>query len=124
MQMLFTWDTNNLCIVFRSWRVTGTWSLIGWLVAVIALTAGYELVREASRRFEDASQKRIEGLPTSKSTATHKLQSEKLMRLLQDGEELSSLPWSGRNARTEEQRAKIVKAALYGLQVFYSFFIM
>jgi hypothetical protein len=51
--MLFTWDTTNLCIVFPSWRVTGTFSLIWSLIAVIALTAGYEAIREVSRRYEE-----------------------------------------------------------------------
>jgi copper transporter 1 len=51
--MLFTWDTTNLCIVFPSWRVTGTFSLIWSLIAVVALTAGYEAIREASRRYEE-----------------------------------------------------------------------
>ena len=51
-QMLFTWDTTNLCIVFRQWRITGTWSLIWSLVAIALLTAGYEAVREVARRYE------------------------------------------------------------------------
>lgn len=38
--------------------------------------------------------------------------------------ERSSLLWAGGSAQREEQRGKVVKAALYGLQVFYSFFIM
>ena len=50
--MLFTWDTTNLCIVFRQWRVTGAASLVFSLLAVAALTAGYEFVREMSRRYE------------------------------------------------------------------------
>ena len=50
--MLFTWDTNNLCIIFRQWRITGTMSLIFSLLGVVALTAGYEVVREISRRYE------------------------------------------------------------------------
>ncbi len=50
--MLFTWDTRDLCIVFKEWHVTGTWSLLFSLLAVAALTAGYEAVREASRRYE------------------------------------------------------------------------
>lgn len=58
--MLFTWDTNNLCIVFRSWRVTGTMSLIWSLFGVMLLTAGYELVRELSRRYEAGTQKEIQ----------------------------------------------------------------
>jgi copper transporter 1 len=52
-KMLFTWDTTNLCIVFPSWRVNGTFSLIWSLIAVVALTAGYEAIREVSRRYED-----------------------------------------------------------------------
>lgn len=50
--MLFTWSTENLCIVFPQWRVTGTFSLIVSLLAVVAMTAGYEAVRAMSRRYE------------------------------------------------------------------------
>lgn len=67
--MLFTWSTENLCIVFSSWRITSTLSLIVSLLAVIALTAGYEAVREASRRYEERFAKRVEGL-TSKFLAS------------------------------------------------------
>lgn len=67
--MLFTWDTTNLCIVFRSWRITGTWSLLWSLLAVMALTAGYEAVREACRRYEARQAAQLEHLP-SKSTST------------------------------------------------------
>lgn len=59
--MLFTWDTTDLCIVFRSWHVSGTFSLIVALVGIILLTAGYEAVREASRRYEAHSNKVLEG---------------------------------------------------------------
>lgn len=57
--MLFTWDTTNLCIVFRSWRVTSTLSLLWSLFGIILLTAGYELVREMSRRYEESSSRKI-----------------------------------------------------------------
>lgn len=67
--MLFTWDTTNLCIVFRSWRITGTWSLLWSLLAVMALTAGYEAVREACRRYEARQAAQTEHLP-SKLTST------------------------------------------------------
>lgn len=53
--MLFTWSTKNLCIVFKGWRVTGTWSLIFSLLAIVALGAGYEAVRELARRYEARS---------------------------------------------------------------------
>lgn len=41
------------------------------------------------------------------------------------GEQSSLLPLTaGNTAEAEEKKGKIVKAALYGIQVFYSFFIM
>ncbi|KAK3072607.1 copper transpport protein [Teratosphaeriaceae sp. CCFEE 6253] len=91
--MLFTWDTTNLCIVFRAWRVTGPVTLVLALLGVVALTAGYEAVREASRRYEQRLAAMVEGGPRS-------------------------------TAQAEEKRGRVVKAALYAVQVFYSFFIM
>lgn len=51
-QMLFTWDPTNLCIIFRWWHVRNTLTLLISLAAVAILTAGYEAVREASRRYD------------------------------------------------------------------------
>lgn len=64
MNMLFTWDYNNLCIVFKSWRVTSVTSLLFSLLGVMVLTAGYEVVREASRRYEERMQRKIDGMPS------------------------------------------------------------
>ncbi|KAI4720380.1 Ctr copper transporter [Aureobasidium sp. EXF-10727] len=93
MNMLFTWDTNNLCIVFKSWRVTSTFSLLWSLLAIIALTAGYELIRELSRKYETKVQREIDALPRQ-------------------------------SAADKQAKSKTIKAALYAVQVFYSFFIM
>ena len=41
-----------------------------------------------------------------------------------DGQESSSLLWPGRNVWEAERSGKVVKAAFYAAQVFYSFFIM
>lgn len=40
------------------------------------------------------------------------------------GQERSSLLWSGKDAGQREKSVRLVKAALYAVQVFYSFFIM
>lgn len=61
--MIFTWDYNNLCIVFRSWRITSAFTLVLSLLAVMALTAGYEAVREASRRYEARQSALLENMP-------------------------------------------------------------
>ncbi|RKF54046.1 Copper transport protein CTR2 [Golovinomyces cichoracearum] len=52
MNMLFTWDTSNLCIIFHWWRIRGPISLVFSLLGVIAVTAMFEAVRAASRRYE------------------------------------------------------------------------
>ncbi|KAK0833200.1 copper transpport protein [Friedmanniomyces endolithicus] len=129
--MLFTWDTNNLCIVFRSWRITSTTSLIVSLLGVMALTAGYEAVREASRRYEQRHAAVMESAPrkstpNSQSLPERVLLFSGLLLLLEGGgDERRSLLWAtGSSAQAEEQKGKVVKAALYGVQVFYSFFIM
>ncbi|KAK4997050.1 copper transpport protein [Elasticomyces elasticus] len=68
------------------------------------LTAGYELVREVSRRYEESSSKQLQNMPNHA--------------------ESSSLLYPGRNAKEVERTSKAIKAALYAVQVFYSFFIM
>ncbi|RMZ66670.1 ctr copper transporter family [Pyrenophora seminiperda CCB06] len=111
MNMLFTWDTTDLCIVFPSWHVSGTGSLIFWLLAVVLMTAGYEAVREMSRRYETYSNEVMEGPRVARED---------------EADESSSLLGPGRNANAgrNQQQTKIVKAVLYAVQVFYSFFIM
>jgi copper transporter 1 len=59
--MLFTWDTTDLCIVFPKWHITGTGSLLFSLLAIILMTAGYEAVREVSRRYELYAKNMSEG---------------------------------------------------------------
>lgn len=61
--MLFTWDTKNLCIVFSWWRLDGLFSILVSLAVVSLLGAGYELVRELSRRYEASSQETLQKLP-------------------------------------------------------------
>lgn len=66
--MLFTWDSTNLCIIFRGWHVRGTASLIFSLLAIVAVCIGYEAVREATRRYETWVDKRQETAPRESSS--------------------------------------------------------
>lgn len=65
--MLFTWDTTNLCIIFRGWHIYSTFGLVVSLLCVAILTAGYELVREMSRRYEVSSAERFNKAPSKPS---------------------------------------------------------
>jgi solute carrier family 31 (copper transporter), member 1 len=62
--MLFTWNTENLCIIFRWWHIRDFATLIFSLVAIVLLTAGYEALREASRRYEKWVEKKTEETPS------------------------------------------------------------
>ncbi|GAM82648.1 hypothetical protein ANO11243_006300 [Dothideomycetidae sp. 11243] len=145
MNMLFTWSTKDLCIVFRSWRITGGLSLVFSLLAIVALTAGYEAVRAGARRYDAAIALRgASARPSRKSPPSLSFILLSLLRrgafLLRytarpeytddDGETTTiehrrSLLRSGREGGPQnDRRTTIIKALFYAVQVFYSFFIM
>jgi len=106
MNMLFTWDTSNLCIVFRWWHVRGTASLLMSLVAVICVTAAYEALRAGSRRYERLLLKSQSDVPNAALTET------------------TPFLAIGRNQTNVSQRAHVIKAALYAVQTFYALMLM
>ncbi|KFA80266.1 hypothetical protein S40288_04561 [Stachybotrys chartarum IBT 40288] len=106
MNMLFTWDTTNLCIVFSQWHIRSTTSLVFSLAAVVLLAMGYEALRSVSRRYEVAMNKRVESMPRDESVTE------------------STPILSGQNQSSAGQRAHVIKAALYALQNFYAFMLM
>ncbi|KAL7274707.1 copper transpport protein [Rhizina undulata] len=101
MSMLFTWNTQDLCLVFRWWHVSNLLTLIISLLAVVALGAGYEFVRELSRRYE-----------------------AKIDLAIANEESSSLLPGSVPSPNPRTRRAHAGKSLCYAVQVFYSFFIM
>ncbi|PGH05435.1 solute carrier family 31 (copper transporter), member 1 [Blastomyces parvus] len=143
MNMHFTFSSHNLCIIFKQWRITGPFSLLLSLVAIALLTAGYEGVRALARRYEtrhalalkdgtispggryafdDETPDTIHGnddndnvLPTSNAPLLSN-------NTTTNGEAPRSLVFA---ARTDSRRrGKLVLAAFYAVQVFYSFMIM
>ncbi|KAL8304088.1 hypothetical protein RB601_007424 [Gaeumannomyces tritici] len=109
MNMLFTWDTTNLCIVFERWHIRSTAGLIFSLLAVVAIGAGYEALRESIRRYEHYLNKKNEAVPRADDVA-----------------ETESTPFllAGQNKPKVTREAHVLKAVLYGIQNFYAFMIM
>jgi len=110
MNMLFTWNTKNLCLIFKWWHIRSTAGLVFSLLAVVALTAAYEALRSLSRRYERAVNRKVEGTPT-----------------LLDGEQITEgtpFLWSGRNQAEVSKSAHVVKALFYAVQNFYAFMLM
>lgn len=69
--MLFTWSTENLCIVFSRWRVTGPLSLLGSLVVIVLLAAGYEGIRQVTRQYEVAHTRRLGAFSSAVTGSKH-----------------------------------------------------
>ncbi|KAB5580671.1 Ctr copper transporter family-domain-containing protein [Coniochaeta sp. 2T2.1] len=113
MNMLFTWNTENLCIVFKWWHIRSTFGLVASLVAVVALVAGYEALREGIRQYESWVNKRAETAPQPESLTESLTESTPLWRSGQN-KDVSSVT----------NRAHVIKSVLYGLQNFYAFMIM
>lgn len=63
MNMLFTWDTSNLCIIFHWWHIRSPITLAFSLLGVIAVTALFEAVRAGSRKFEQIVKEKKGGVP-------------------------------------------------------------
>ncbi|KAM4054955.1 ctr copper transporter family protein [Hirsutella rhossiliensis] len=77
MDMLFTWDTTNLCIVFRQWHVRSTTSLVFSLIAIVLLAMVYEALRSLSRRFEASQNRRLADMPRQ-----HRVQAAQRVHLI------------------------------------------
>lgn len=66
--MVFTWSSKNLCIIFRQWRITGPVSFLLSLVLIVLLTAGYEGVRQITRKYEAAHNQRLNAFAATSTT--------------------------------------------------------
>ena len=150
IQMLFTWDTTNLCLVFPQWRVDGTLSLLLSLLGVVVLSAGYELMRDLTRRYETSSSEYLNRLPSKSlqvaqvylfavlsvstllwawSAPKAPISDNPILKCSPPSADDDEQPHSwfarvGQSAAPAARRTKLVKAVLYAVQVFYSFFIM
>ncbi|KAK8874090.1 Ctr copper transporter family-domain-containing protein [Apiospora arundinis] len=109
MNMLFTWDTNNLCIVFKQWHVRGNISLMFSLLAVVLFCVGYEWLRGFIRKYETEAAQKAEAVPTGEPVT-------------------ESTPFLGSTTEHRqvniEKRSHAVKTALYAIQTFYAYMLM
>jgi len=53
MNMLFNWSSENLCVVFESWKINTPFGLVVSCLVIVALSASYELLRSQARQFEE-----------------------------------------------------------------------
>ena len=63
-QMLFNWETTNLCIVFRSWHIRGPTSFLLSMLAISLLVAGFEALRAYTSAYSAKAARDLESLPS------------------------------------------------------------
>ncbi|KAK9376263.1 Ctr copper transporter family-domain-containing protein [Lipomyces chichibuensis] len=95
--MLFTWDSEDLCIVFDWWHIRSRIGFFVSLLAVLVLSLGYEYFR-AINAAVDLDAESLPGPSGSKK--------------------------DDRLTYLSRPRSRIYRAAFYALQVMYSFFLM
>ncbi|KAK9366972.1 Ctr copper transporter family-domain-containing protein [Lipomyces kononenkoae] len=99
MNMLFTWETNSICIVFQWWRIYNKVTLAFSFLGIVGLGIGYEFLREMTRRYE--------------------------VYITKPNRQDDLLPLIVKNYFPNRSiRDRVVLSFLYALQVLYSFFLM
>lgn len=73
MNMLFTWDWKNVCIVYRWWHVRTTFDFILSFIAVIGLGVGYEFIKHWVNKWEKSNVAVISGSSRNANSSTLKL---------------------------------------------------
>jgi len=122
MNMLWNTQIVDTCIVFRSWHVTSTASLIGSCIAIMALGVFYEYLRV----FQKSLDARIaltlvaNGKGKTRASSGRSSPSEEDAGLL-TGRRMFKIPSTGTPVPF---LLRALRAALYGATVFLSFFLM
>ncbi|KAK9458266.1 Ctr copper transporter family-domain-containing protein [Dipodascopsis uninucleata] len=100
--MLFTWQSEDLCLVFEWWHIQSGFDFILSICAVVLLSMGYEYFRiqnfASSYAGEKAENETLPGPASSKK----------------DDRFVSAI----------KKKTKVKRALIYGFQVLYSFFLM
>lgn len=114
MNMLFNWDTKNLCIVFSWWRVDNIGFLILSCLIVISLGILYELIGFLSRKYDasiynsSAAELQDDGFEEN-ATVTSEIQTE-----VQKRNRVFRITF----------KQQMIRSLIYTVQVFISFFTM
>ncbi|KAG0258757.1 hypothetical protein BG011_003087 [Mortierella polycephala] len=116
--MVFNWATENLCVVFESWKINTPLALIVSCIVIIGMSASYELLRAQSRHYEE---RLIEGARKRhpSESSTHNVGG--------DGgnseDETPLLPNRPYVMRLSNQQ-QFTRSIFYMAQVFVGFFLM
>lgn len=68
MNMLFTWDYTNTCVVFKWWHIRGFGSFLVSFLAIVGISMLYEFLRYSISLWEARTTSRLDELSSTTST--------------------------------------------------------
>ncbi|KAG6916019.1 hypothetical protein DXG01_008788 [Tephrocybe rancida] len=126
MHMLWNTQIIDTCIVFRSWHVRSTQGFIFSSLVIVALGVLYEYLREFQKKYDLYLARTLSSEGKGKGRASPGGSG----RSSPEGEFEESGLLSGRRIKKLSKGtpvptlARVVRASLYGLTIFLSFFLM
>ncbi|KAK6202440.1 putative copper transport protein [Scheffersomyces amazonensis] len=70
MNMLFTWDWKNTCVIFRWWHIKTFGGFISTFLAIVLLTALYEFIKCSFNQWQKSYVSTVSGASTNTSEIT------------------------------------------------------
>ncbi|KAG8956209.1 hypothetical protein FRC04_004285 [Tulasnella sp. 424] len=108
MHMLWNWETVDTCVVFRSWHVYNMTQFVITCLIIVLIGVSFEWLRKVQKGYDaKLSRGPVGGAGTKRSRSPPPASR-------------AGVPTSNRLALTP----RLIRASLYGLIVFISFFIM
>jgi len=124
MHMLWNTQIEDTCIVFKQWHISSRFVFALSFFAIILISLGYEYLREYQRIVD----RRI-ALALSRSKASGKRSVSGRSTPEQSGSEVEETGLLSGSPKVSKRTPvplypRILRATLYGIQVFVSFFLM
>jgi len=125
MHMLWNTQIEDTCIVFRQWHISSHFVFALSFIAIIFISLGYEYIRAYQRSVDRRiAQALSRGKGRDKSAVSGRSSPEPYSSDVEDAGLLSGRPKKVSFSTPVPFYPRVLRATLYGAQIFVSFFLM
>ncbi|KAK9483417.1 Ctr copper transporter family-domain-containing protein [Lipomyces starkeyi] len=127
MNMIFTWDPTDVCVVFEWWHIRGPGTLIASLVGIIVLGIGFEYLRTLASApviaATDIDEFDSDSSASSSTPTLIDMQIPPPITIASNTTKCGTLFTTKKTTFLKRYRKRL-RSVLYAIQVIYSFFLM
>ncbi|KAK9327416.1 Ctr copper transporter family-domain-containing protein [Lipomyces starkeyi] len=127
MNMIFTWDPTDVCVVFEWWHIRGPGTLIASLFGIIVLGIGFEYLRTLSSApviaATDIDEFDSDSSASSSTPTLIDMQIPPPITIASNTTKYGTLFTTKKTTFLKRYRKRL-RSVLYAIQVMYSFFLM